>query len=251
VSLSIRQILPKVEKTQKLCVVVPAFNEQANLGALLRELSSLSIAGHNVEVLVVDDGSTDQTATLARSFGVKTLSLAFNVGIGGAVQTGFQYALAHEAEFVVQVDGDGQHIPSEIAKLVAHLEGHPGTDVVVGSRYLGSVTKNATTPSRRWAGAVLSWILLLLTGVKVLDPTSGFRIFRRRAAEFVARQYPDDYPEVEVLVTLLNEGFHIEEIPARMRARSHGKSSIRGWRSVYYMMKVVFSSFMHRMRKSL
>lgn len=252
-SKAVRQILPR---RQKVFAVVPAYNEAASLPAVLEELAALELKHprrqHSLkfDFVVVDDGSHDATAEVAARSGAAVVRLPYNMGIGMSVQTGFCHALRRGADYVVQVDGDGQHIPSEIEKLLPAIV-HDEADVVVGSRFAHGVRESlGSTTLLRWlVGRALSWTVHFLTGELLTDTTSGFRVFNRRAAEFIARHYPDDYPEVEALVILAIHGFRIREEKVEMRSRAHGKSSINWWRSLYYVPKVVFASFMDKMRR--
>ncbi|MEW6057555.1 MAG: glycosyltransferase family 2 protein [Bdellovibrionota bacterium] len=232
-----------------LVVVVPAYNEKTNIAGVLAELSAVRLERTTVEVVVVDDGSTDGTAELARRLGTEVVCLPFNMGIGMSVQTGVLYALKRGADFVVQVDGDGQHVPGEISKLLAVLE-TTRSDVVVGSRFARKRRGGleSTTLARWLAGRALAMVVRLLTGQRFSDTTSGFRIYTRRAAQLVAHSYSDDYPEVEALVALVRRGFQVTEIGVQMRRRIHGKSSIGAWKSIYYFIKVILSSCIEKVR---
>jgi glycosyltransferase involved in cell wall biosynthesis len=229
--------------------VVPAYNEEGNLPRLLGELRSLEVEGCVVDYVVVDDGSRDKTLEVAKKSGARVISLPYNMGIGMSVQTGFRYAVSHGAELVVQVDGDGQHVPDEIRKLLPLIRSGEA-DVVVGTRFAHGHAEGlgSTTVLRWFAGRVLAWTVRFLTGRKITDTTSGFRLFNRNAAEFIANHYPDDYPEVEVLVILARHGFKLAETPVRMRSREHGQSSINWSRSIYYVFKVLFACFMDVIR---
>ncbi len=246
-----RQILPRLTplRREKLTAVIPAFEEAGNIASVVLELQYLSKQNPNIDFVVVDDGSSDDTRKVALAAGARVISHPYNMGIGVTVQTGFRYALAHGAQYVVQVDGDGQHIPEEIEKLLPPL--HAGTaDVVVGTRFAKKGEGLEATTWTRWlAGRGLSLAIQFLTGRRISDTTSGFRVFNREAAEFIANNYPDDYPEVQVLVTLARNGFRIAEVPVRMRSRVAGRSSINWWRAIYYVFKVMFSSFMDKVRR--
>lgn len=232
---------------RKFFAVLPAYNEAQSVRQVIQELFQLKKEGIDIEPIVVDDGSTDQTRNLALKEKVNVLSLPFNTGIGLCVQTGFTFALELGADYVLQVDADGQHIPSEIKKLLS-LVLQDKTDVVIGSRYSKKKNHPSTTLLRSLASLLLSKTIFLLTGQKITDTTSGFRIFNKRAAEFVAQHYPDDYPEVEILVLLLQNGFRIAEASVDMRSRQHGRSSINAFKSVYYIIKVIFASLMNKVR---
>jgi len=214
-------------------IIVPAFNEENNIGTTIKEIQNCRI---NFDILIIDDGSTDATVEVARSNNVSVVSLPFNLGIGGAVQTGFKFALRNGYEYAIQVDADGQHIPSEIEKLLKPLN-EEKFDVVIGSRYLDKNDYQA--PFLKRVGAVIFMGLIFLAiGQKVKDSTSGFRAYNRRAIEFLSRTYSDDYPEVEAVTVLGKNGFRIKEIPVNMRSRKQGSSSITSLKSIYYMIKV-------------
>lgn len=237
----------------KLVVVVPAYNEEKNITRVIRELQALELPGCDLDFVIVNDGSRDRTDIVAREAGASVVSLPFNMGIGVTVQTGFRYALSGGADFVAQIDGDCQHIPSELTKLLAPIrEGR--ADVVIGSRF-SSDEKGATqegirsTTLLRWlVGRALSLNIRILTGLRVTDTTSGFRLFNERAARYVAESYPDDYPEVQILVPLACEGFRVIEVPVQMRPRMAGESSINWYRAVYYVLKVTLASLLDRVR---
>lgn len=247
-----RQNLPKlsIATNPKLVAVVPAFNEAGNIAKVITELKNLRLEGLEIEFVVVDDGSTDNTAEIAKAHGAEVIQLPYNMGIGLSVQTGFQFALSRGANYVVQVDGDGQHIPEEISKLLSEVR-NGCADMALGSRFVDreNAGRESTTFLRWLAGRGLSRTIGFLTGQRFSDTTSGFRLFNREAAEYVARHYPDDYPEVQVLVSLKKRGYKIKEVAVQMRSREHGQSSINWWRSIYYMGKVVFASFMDRVRR--
>jgi len=214
-------------------IIVPAFNEENNISTIIKEIRNCRI---NCDILIIDDGSTDATAEVARSNEVPVVSLPFNLGIGGAVQTGFKFALRNGYDYAIQVDADGQHNPSEIEKLLKPLT-EEEFDVVIGSRYLDK-NDYQTTFLRRVGAVIFMGLNFLAIGQKVKDNTSGFRAYNRRTIEFLARTYPDDYPEVEAVAVLGMNGFRIKEIPVKMRSRHSGSSSITSLKSIYYMIKV-------------
>jgi glycosyltransferase involved in cell wall biosynthesis len=222
----------------RVLAVVPAYNEAGGVVGVVRELFAVR---PGLDVLVVDDGSSDQTAERAREAGARVVRLPYNLGIGGAVQTGFRYAMRNGYDAAVQVDGDGQHVPAEIPALLAALAGD-GADVVIGSRFLDR-RGYTTSRIRRVGTRVFSLVNSLVLGQTVTDNTSGFRAFNRRALAFLSEHYPQDYPEPESVVLLGRNGFRIREIPVRMRERGHGRSSISSVRAVYYMIKVLLAIF--------
>jgi len=222
----------------KALAVMPAYNEQATLAGVI---AGLREHAPEFEVLVIDDGSTDRTREVAAGSGAKVLQMPFNVGIGGAVQSGFKFALENDYDFMVQVDGDGQHDPREIPKLVEAMESGPD-DVIIGSRFVEDL--QYVGPISRRAGIhVFAFLLSRLVGAKVTDPTSGFRLYNRRAISLFARDYPHDYPEVEAVLVLHYHRLRMREVPVRMFQRGGGSSSISSGKSVYYMIKVLLAIF--------
>ena len=220
--------------------VVPAYNEAATVGGVI---AALRRAAPDFDVLVIDDGSLDDTAGRARAEGARVVRHPFNLGIGGAVQSGFQYAREERYDQMVQVDGDGQHDPGEIAKLLAVGEEHPDVDMVCGSRFLSAEHRYPAPISRRTGIHVFAFLLSRLVGQRVSDPTSGFRLYNRRAIELFARDYPHDYPEVEAVLMLHHHRLTMREVPVRMFERGGGRSSISSGKSAYYMIKVLLALF--------
>ncbi len=223
-----------------MLVVVPAHNEEEALPGLVQEMRAalveLKVSG---EVVVVDDGSSDRTGAIAASLGVRVLRLRHTLGIGGAVQTGLRVALREGFDCAVQVDGDGQHPPSEIAKLLAALTNGPAPDLVVGSRFLRREGYRSTALRR--VGAWWLRCVLRLFGLKVTDPTSGFRVYGPRALSLFDRTYPYDYPEPEALAIARASRLKVVEVPVAMRERQGGRSSITGLHGPYYMLKVTLA----------
>jgi Glycosyltransferases involved in cell wall biogenesis len=219
-----------------LVIIIPAFNEAANLGRLLAAIRSHQ---PDADVVVINDGSTDATSEVARAVGVDVLDLPFNVGIGAAVQAGLLYAIRNGYSVAIQVDGDGQHPASEIAKLLGRLD-QGDCDVAIGSRFFER-TQYRGSLMRRAGIAVFSGVNSLLLGKRISDTTSGFRAFNRRAMEFLAADYPHDFPEPESILTLCRNGFQVAEVPVDMMPRQGGRSSITLVRSIYYMLKVMIA----------
>lgn len=227
-----------------LLVVVPALNEEASLGGLLAEIRS---ALPTVRVLVVSDGSKDRTAAVARSCGVSVLDLPHNLGVGGAMQAGFQYAISNGFGYVLRMDGDGQHPPGEAAKLIARMA-DTGTDLVVGSRF--GATKECVSSRFRYAGIrTLALFLSFICRARVSDPTSGFWLVSRPLLDYFASYYPMDYPEPEALALLRRQGYAFAEIPVRFRERRAGQSSIGFVDALYYMVKVGLALLVDRVRE--
>jgi glycosyltransferase involved in cell wall biosynthesis len=191
---------------------------------------------------VVDDGSTDRTIERAREAGAAVARLPFNVGIGGTVQTGYRYALAGGYDYAVQVDGDGQHDPAEIKKLVERIHAEPAAEMVYGTRFADN-TGFQSTSMRRFGIKLFALTLSLVTKQKVTDPTSGFRLCDRRAIALFAENYPIDYPEVEAILLMHRNQLRSAEVPVQMHERGGGTSSITVLKSGYYMIKVLLAVF--------
>lgn len=225
---------------KKVLVIVPAYNEEA---AIVNTVERIRAVGR-ADCLVVNDGSTDRTEELLVSHGIPHVRLPVNLGIGGAVQTGYRYAEAHGYDYAVQLDGDGQHNPEDLDRLVAAIE-ESGADMVIGSRFVEDSGYRGSR-ARRLGIRYFSLLIRLLTGLSVTDPTSGYRIVGRRLMERFAIRYPGDYPEVEVLVDMARSGCRVKELSVRMNPRQGGVSSITPVRSVYYMAKVTVFSLLRR-----
>jgi len=219
--------------------VVPAYNEAETVGAVVQ---SLHYKTPQLDVVVIDDGSTDATADRAEEAGAQVLRMPFNVGIGGAVQAGFKFADERGYDYMVQVDGDGQHDPGEIAKLFSAIDGPQGADMICGSRFATS-TGYIAPISRRTGIHLFAFLLSRLLRQPVTDPTSGFRLYNRRAIALFARDYPHDYPEVEAVLMLHHHRLTMREVPVRMFQRGGGVSSIGSGKSFYYMVKVLLALF--------
>jgi glycosyltransferase involved in cell wall biosynthesis len=227
----------------KLLIVIPAMNEEKAIGGLLDEIKAACAQATlpaATEVVVIDDGSADRTAQIAHDRGVRVVRLCRNLGIGGAVQTGLRLAQRERFDAAIQVDGDGQHPPSEIARLLEPLKSEIAPDIVVGSRRIEQVGYQSTPP-RRMGQAWLRLWLWLVCRLRVTDPTSGFRVYGRRALELFAHTYPYDFPEPEALAMAAAHGLRIVEEPVRMRERQGGRSSIGGLTPIYYMVKVTLA----------
>lgn len=229
----------------KVLVIVPAYNEAANIVQVIAQLHGGFSAA---DLLVVNDGSTDKTGLLAEKTGLaRVINLACNLGIGGAVQTGFIFAVRYGYDAVLQFDGDGQHLAEEIPALLDPLS-KDEADVVIGSRFCSARQGYRSSPLRRVGIRLFSALNYLLIRQQITDNTSGFRAYNREAFTFLAGFYPVDYPEPEAVLLLGKNGFRIREVSAHMRERQGGRSSIRGLLSVYYMMKVMLAIFMGALR---
>ncbi len=227
--------------------IVPALNEADSVGATV---AAIRECAPDFDVLVVDDGSTDATARRAADAGAAVLKLPFNLGIGGAMQGGYIYALEHGYEVAVQVDGDGQHDPRHIADLLERLQAGDSLNMVTGSRFLSATGDGFQSSAARRAGIrIFSTVVSAITRQRVTDPTSGFRMTDRRGIELFARDYPHDYPEVEAILLMHAHRLRSCELPVLMRPRVTGVSAISSTQSVYYMVKVLLAVFVGLFRR--
>lgn len=228
----------------KDCIIVPAFDEEASIRPLLREIHEHA---PDLDVVVINDGSGDRTGAVAEEAGARVLNLPCNLGVGSAVQAGFRYAYEQGYRYVVRCDGDGQHPPSEIPKLLKAMQ-DSNVDLVVGSRFLGDSAYRSTW--LRCCGiAALAGFLSLICRKRVTDPTSGFQVVGRPLLYFFSRAYPSDYPEPEALALMRRQGYDFLEVPTPFRERTAGESSIRGWGTLYYVFKVFLALCVDRARR--
>lgn len=233
-SCAILSTTPEVRPIRPL-VIIPAFNESETIADVL---SSLAGGPVTCDVVVIDDGSTDPTASIARHSGVAVLQLPFNLGIGGALRAGFRFAVEHGYDRALQLDADGQHDVEMIPTLLAGLD---HADFVVGSRFGGGHSYEVGT-TRRSAMGLLRFTLKLLSGRTFTDASSGFRAFNRPVLEFLARDYPVDYMEsVEALLAVTYAGFQVREVPIRMHQRAGGEASNQRWRLVYHYLRLMLA----------
>ena len=222
----------------KILAIVPSFNEEENIAGVIE---SIKRADPLVDILVVNDGSDDRTSAVAQSSGLaRVVNLPCNIGIGGAVQTGFIFAKREGYDIAFQFDVDGQHIAPEIEKILAPVR-NDLADVVIGSRFCKKDAGYRSTFSRRLGIKVFEIVNSALIRQRITDNTSGFRAYNRKAIEFLARNYPVDYPEPEAVLILGKNGFRLKEVSVLMRERARGRSSISGIVSLYYMIKVLLA----------
>ncbi len=229
----------------RLLAIVPAYNEGDMVSRVVREIARNA---PDFDVLVVDDGSVDETALNAEEAGAVVLRHPFNLGIGGAMQSGYKYALAHNYDVAVQVDGDGQHKSEYLPQMLEALSTGDEGDMVYGTRFRGDPGYKVPI-GRRFGNLIFSVVLTAITRQKITDPTSGFRMVNRRGIELFARDYPHDYPEVEAILMLHNNRLRIHEVQVRMNARGFGRSSIDYPRAAYYMLKVMLALFVGLLRR--
>jgi hypothetical protein len=232
--------------TVRRIAIVPAYNEEKNLPRLLGELHALD---PDLEVVVVSDGSTDRTIEVAAAAGAHVVQLPFNLGIGGAVQTGFRYAWEGGYELAVRLDGDGQHDPAQLRAVVAPVVADEA-DLAIGSRFLSGGGYKSSA-ARRVGIRVLARVVSWIAHERLTDTTSGFQAHNRRSMRLFAADLPRDYPEVEGLVMAIRHKLRIKEVPVTMREREHGRSSIGTLASVYYMFKVLLAVFVDLFRRDV
>jgi hypothetical protein len=238
---------PRLRELRRVAIV-PALNEEHTIGSVIGELRSFD---PGLDVVVVDDGSADGTSRVARAAGARVVRLPFNLGIGGAVQTGFRYAFEHGYDIAVRVDGDGQHDPSQLRHVLEPvLDGD--ADIAVGSRFTGTTAAGyRSSPARRIGIRLLAWVVSQIVRRRVTDTTSGFQALNRNGIALFARDYPHDYPEVEATVMVFRHRLRMVEVPVQMRERAGGRSSITTIRSVYYMVKVLLAIFVGLFRRDV
>ncbi|HEY0416546.1 MAG TPA: glycosyltransferase family 2 protein [Gaiellaceae bacterium] len=231
---------------ERRIAIVPAYNEEQAIGRVVAELRAFDPL---LDIVVVSDGSVDRTAENAEAAGARVLRLPFNLGIGGAVQTGFRYAWERGYDLAVRCDGDGQHVPAELPKVIGPVVAGEA-DIAVGSRFAaGDGYRSSAT--RRVGIRLLATVVSAIARQRVTDTTSGFQALNRRALGLFAADYPHDYPEVEGMVMTIKHRLRLVEVPVQMREREHGRSSITAARSVYYMAKVLTALFIGLFRRDV
>ena len=228
----------------RVLVVIPAHDEEASLPGTLAEVRERAPA---VDILVVDDGSRDDTTRVARASGVKVVRHAVNLGVGGALQTGFRWACGHGYDIVVQLDADGQHDPRYLEALLAPVvDGR--CDVSIGSRFVSSTGYRAPW-NRRLGMLLFSGVVRFALGRPIYDTTSGFRAYARRVMEVCQHEFPKDFPDAPLLISLARRGFRLEEVPVVMRERTAGQSFYTLGKQLYYPYKNLLASLMAWMQR--
>ena len=223
--------------TTRILVIVPCYNEQGGIARVVHELTTLrQQENYDLDILVVNDCSTDGSLNIIRTLPCQYLNLPVNLGIGGAMHSGYRYAYQHDYDIAVQIDGDGQH-PADQLPMVLQPVLQRETDVSIGSRFISREGFQSSF-TRRVGIRYFRWLNQLLIGKTIHDSTSGFRAFNRRTIEVANGYYPDEYPEPESIVQFGLQGLRIREVPVRMRHREEGVSSINTSRAFYYMLKV-------------
>ena len=223
---------------QDFLVVIPAYNEHGRIGEIVRAVKRIL---PSTNVLVINDCSLDDTGREASEAGATVVSHPINLGYGAALETGYLYALKYGYELVIQMDGDGQHLPTEIPHLLVPVSAGDA-DIVIGSRYLSSQNTYKTSFFRRTGQKFFAMLLSLITGYKITDPTSGFQCLQRKAVELFSRgQFPHDFPDADVLLMAHYAGFRVQEVPVVMVERSSGESMHAGLKPLYYVIKMILA----------
>ncbi len=224
----------------KVLMIIPAYNEEQNIENTIRKIIKYNDESINkIDYIIINDGSTDDTKQICAKNNYNTINLIHNLGIGGAVQTGYKYALKNNYDVAIQFDGDGQHDENYIDSLVKEITG--GTNFVIGSRFVSNLSEFKSSSTRRIGIKILSILIKICTGKRIFDPTSGFRAADKKVIELFANHYPTEYPEPESTTELIKKGLKVKEIPVKMHEREFGNSSIKPLKSVYYMFSVCLS----------
>ncbi len=237
----------KIRSKKSSLAIIPAHNEQERIGNVIGKIREVD---REIDILVIDDGSTDDTATDAKKAGVRVIRLSSNMGYGVALQTGYKYAFENGYEYILQLDGDGQHDPSYIPELLrAVMTGE--ADLVLGSRFLEKAPRNYRAGTARKLGIrIFAFLTTRLVGLRVTDPTSGYQALNRHVVSFLARDFfPCDFPDADVILMVHRAGFGIKEVPVVMYERDSGKSMHSGLKPIYYVFKMFLSMFMTLLRK--
>lgn len=232
--------------TKRILFIVPAYNEEKSIE---RVLKSIRKECPSYDIVVINDGSSDATAKIAEKNNVNVISVPFNLGIGGAVQTGLLYAQKNNYDIAIQLDADGQHKPEEVGKLINALE-QDGVDMVLGSRFLDKNDYHSTF-MRKLGNVIFSTLIAMVTKQLFSDSTSGFRTFNKRAINFLAQNYPADFPEPESLVILKKHGFKVKEVSVSMNERQGGQSSVTKFKAIYFMISISIAILIDWIKKPL
>lgn len=230
----------------KVLLIIPAYNEEENILKTVKKIEEYS---KEIDYIVINDGSTDKTLQILQENKIKHINLIENLGIGGAVQTGYKYAYENNYDIAIQFDGDGQHDVTYVPKICEPiLNGQ--ANMCIGSRYLDkSSSEFQSTFMRRLGKNIISFIIKICCKKKITDPTSGFRAIDKNIIEMFAKEYPVDYPEPESIVSVLNNNYKIEETSVSMNEREGGTSSIKVLNSAYYMFKVSLAIIIDSLNK--
>lgn len=230
----------------KIILIIPAYNEEENILETCNKIKEFS---DEIDFVVINDGSTDNTLKILQENNINHINLIKNLGIGGAVQTGYKYAYENGYDIAIQFDGDGQHDVNYVPNICMPII-EAQADMVIGTRYLDKSESNfQSTFMRRFGSNIISLFIKICTHKRITDPTSGFRAVNRNIIKVFANEYPSDYPEPESIVNITNLGYKITEVPVSMNEREGGTSSINIWKSAYYMIKVSLAIIIDSLNK--
>lgn len=221
----------------KVLMIIPAYNEEKSILSTVKSLNKADLKDDTLDYVIINDGSSDKTKEVCLNNNLNIINLPVNLGIGGAVQTGYKYALEHNYDVAIQFDGDGQHDATYIKTLVDEIKN--GADIVIGSRYVAELSEFKSTVLRRFGSRILSLLIRICAGKKICDPTSGFRASNREVIAVFANDYPTDYPKPDTIVSIIKRGYKASEVPVKMKERISGKSSLDNpLKAAFYMIKV-------------
>ena len=245
--------MQSIESKIKRLAIIPAYNEQENIGRIINRIRELD---KEIDIVIIDDGSSDSTAYQAVQAGGKVIKHSSNMGYGVALQTGYKYALERGYDYLVQLDGDGQHDPKYIEELFKVIM-HEDVDLVLGSRFLmvdqgsnAGLQEHSSSMARKLGIRLFGSLVSALIGLRITDPTSGYQALNRRVIRFFVRDFfPCDYPDADVITMVHRAGFKIKELPMIMAGRENGTSMHSGLKPVYYVFKMFLSIFVTLLRK--
>ena len=229
----------------KVLLIIPAYNEEENIK---KTCDGIKKYNKELDYIVINDGSKDNTGEICKKSNIPHVDLIHNLGIGGAVQTGYKYAFENDYDIAIQFDGDGQHDVRYVEDLIKPITSNKA-DFVIGSRFIKEKSKFKSTGARRMGIKIISFFIKLVTHKKVHDTTSGFRAVNKKIIKEFAKYYPTEYPEPVSTVTLLKMGYKLKEIPVEMNERTGGVSSIKAWKTIYYMIIVILSIIVIGLRR--
>lgn len=234
---------------KKILLIIPAYNEEDNILKTYQTIINYNKKNKtNYDVIVINDGSKDRTGEICHQNNIPTIDLIHNLGIGGAVQTGYKYAYMKDYDIAVQFDGDGQHDVRYVKNIIEPIINNE-SDMVIGSRFIEKIDTFKSTFARRIGITIISATIKLITDKKIYDTTSGFRAVNKEIIEDFALSYPMEYPEPITTTEILKKQYQITEVPVEMNEREGGVSSIRGWKDAYYMINVILSLLIIAIRR--
>ncbi len=234
---------------EKVLLIIPAYNEEDNILNTYQSIMDYNKKNKTkYDVIVINDGSTDHTSEICHKNKIPVVDLIHNLGIGGAVQTGYKYADAHQYDIAIQFDGDGQHDVRYVSDIMKPIK-EKGIDMVIGSRFISKMDTFRSTLARRIGISIISFFMKLVTGKKIYDTTSGFRACSKKLIQDFAISYPSEYPEPVTTAEVIKKNYQVLEVPVEMKERKAGTSSIKAWKNAYYMMNVTVALLAIKIRR--